>query len=363
MASIVILGTGVMGTAFSFPLVDAGQQVHLVGTHLDKEWIEGIRSTGIHPKLRVKPPENITPFTHDQLGKALTENTDLLVLGVSSPGVEWAIRQLGEHLKKPIPILMLTKGLAAREQTLRILPAIVRDGLAAYGLRDVPVGAVGGPCIAGELAARRDSSVVLAFSDHAVLDWLLPLLAAPYYHARPSTDLIGVEVCAALKNFYALAVGYANGLLEQQGTADNGALMHNLTAGLFTQALAEIGYLVELLGGRAASVYGLPGTGDLYVTCQAGRNSRMGRLLGLGLTYQDAKRHHMPDETVEGADLALAIGPTLETLLAQRRLHSGALPLATAIIAAVCHNRLLQIPWNRFYGDDAGRASSPSKCQ
>ena len=101
------------------------------------------------------------------------------------------------------------------------------------------------------------------FKSRLLLDWLLPLVAAPYYHVRPSTDLIGVEVCAALKNFYALAVGYANGLLEKEGKAENGALMHNLAAGLFTQAIAEMGYLVEFLGGTAANVYGLPGAGDL----------------------------------------------------------------------------------------------------
>jgi glycerol-3-phosphate dehydrogenase (NAD(P)+) len=349
MANIVILGAGVMGTAFSFPLADTGQHVHLVGTHLDREWIEGIRATGIHPKLQVTLPKNVSPFTHDQLDEALTEKTKLIVLGVSSPGVDWAIQQLGRSLKKPVPILMLTKGLAARKEHLHILPVIVREGLAEYGFKDIPVGGVGGPCIAGELAARRDSSVVLAFSEQARLDWLFPLIAAPYYHARPSLDLIGVEACAALKNFYALAVGYANGLLEKQGKAENGALMHNPAAGLFTQALAEMGYLVELMGGTLANVHGLPGTGDLYVTCQAGRNSRMGRLLGLGLSYQEAKTEHMADDTVEGADLALAIGPTIEALREQRQLNSTNLPLTTAIIETICHNHLMHIPWTRFY--------------
>ena len=244
---------------------------------------------------------------------------------------------------------MLTKGLAAREKTLHILPAIVQEGLAAYGFKNVPIGAVGGPCIAGELAARRDSSVVLAFSDQKLLDWLLPLVAVPYYHARSSTDLIGVEVCAALKNFYALVVGYANGLLEKQGKAENGALMHNLAAGLFTQAIAEMGYMVEFLGGTLANVYGLPGVGDLYVTCQAGRNSRMGRLLGLGLSYQEAKMKHMADDTVEGADLALAIGPTIETLLEQGQINPASLPLARVIVKTICHNQLMQIPWMQFY--------------
>jgi glycerol-3-phosphate dehydrogenase (NAD(P)+) len=349
MANIVILGAGVMGSAFSFPLIDAGQQVHLVGTHLDREWIEAIRKNGIHPKLKSKLPDPVVSFTHDQLGEALNENTDLIVLGVSSAGVDWAIRQLGPLLKRPIPIVMLTKGLAAHDDMLSILPDIVHDGLADYGITGIPVGVVGGPCIAGELAARRDSSVVIALTDAKLLDWILTLVKTSYYHARPSTDIIGVEVCAALKNFYALAVGYPNGLLEKQNKASNGALMHNLAAGLFTEAAAEIGYLVNFMGGTAASVYGLAGTGDLYVTCQAGRNSRMGRLLGLGLRYSDAKAHYMADETVEGADLALAIGPALEYLLEQEQLDSSSLPLARSIIHAICHDQPLHIPWNLFY--------------
>ncbi len=338
-----------MGSAFSFPLVDTGQHVSLVGTHLDRDWIEGIRTTGVHPKLKSELPEKVVPLTHDQLGEALSDDPELIVLGVSSAGIDWAVQQLGPLLKKPIPILMLTKGLATRENTLCILPNIVRERLAGYGMKDVPVGAVGGPCIAGELAARRDSSVAIAYSDQRLLDWILTLVAAPYYHVRLSTDIVGVEVCAALKNFYALAVGYSNGLLEKQGTSCNGAGMHNLAAGLFTQAVLEIGYIVDWMGGSLESVHGLPGTGDLYVTCQAGRNSRMGRLLGLGLRYKEAKAHHMADETVEGADLALAIGPTIEFLIEQKQMNPSSLPLARAIIKAICHDQLMQIPWKRFY--------------
>jgi glycerol-3-phosphate dehydrogenase (NAD(P)+) len=323
--------------------------VHLVGTHLDREWIEEMRTTGIHPKLKSTIPDKVVPVTHDQLGEVLKDNTDLIVLGVSSAGVDWAIQQLGPLLQNPIPIIMLTKGLAARDHTLRILPDVIRDGLADYGLKEVPVGAVGGPCIAGELAARRDSSAVIAHPNPRLLDWILTLLATPYYHARPSADIIGVEVCAALKNFYALAVGYPKGLLEKQSEASNGALMHNLSAGLFTQALAEISYTVDFVGGTLASAHGLPGSGDLYVTCQAGRNNRMGRLFGLGMRYSEAKANHMADETVEGADLALAIGPILEHLLEQKRLDRARLPLAVTIINAVCHNQHMQIPWTLFY--------------
>jgi len=338
-----------MGSAFSFPLADAGHTVRLVGTYLDRDWISGVRETGMHPKLKMKLPESVVPFTHDQLGEALTRKTDLIVMGVNSAGVDWAVRQLGPLLKTPTPILMLTKGLRARNNTLQILPDTVRDGLAGYGIIQVQVGAIGGPCFASELAARRHTSVLIAYSDATLLERISPLVAAPYYHARPSKDIIGVEACAAFKNFYALAVGYPAGLLERLGKASNGALMHNLAAGIFTQALAEMELLVSFVGGAPASVSGLAGAGDLYVTCQAGRNSRLGYLLGSGLGYSEAKANHMPDDTIEGAELALAIGPTLDSLFQQGSLRRTALPLATAIIDAICHDLPLQIPWEAFH--------------
>lgn len=345
MAKVVILGAGVMGSAFSLPLIDAGQNVNLVGTHLDRAWIEEIRKNGIHPKLKSTLPEKVVPFTHDQLDEALSHDTDLIVLGVSSPGIEWAVKQLGPLLKKPVPILMLTKGLMARENTLRILPDVVCKGLADYGIKDVPIGAVGGPCLAKELAARRDCCVVIAYRDQTLLDWVMSSLTAPYYHARPSTDLIGVEVCAALKNFYALAISYPRGFAEKQDNAvSNGALLYSIEAGLFTQAMTEMRYMVNVMGGTDTSVDGWAGSGDLYGTCQIGRNGQMGRLLGLGLPYQETKAKYMADDTVEGADLTLTIGPTIEYLIEQQQLDGSLLPVTKTIIQTICHNQAMSIP-------------------
>ena len=349
MAGILILGAGAMGSAFCFPAADAGHSVRLVGTHLDLEWIYSVRETGVHPKLKMKLPEQVLPFTHDQLSEALSPACDLIVLGVSSAGIPWAVEQLAPLISNTTPILLLTKGLQARDNTLQILPDSVRDGLAGHGVKNVPVAAVAGPCIASELAARRDTSVVAGSSEATLLGSIVPLLATPYYHVRPSTDVVGIEVCAALKNFYALAVGYPAGLLARQGKAGNGALMHNLAATLFAQALAEMTQAVSFLGGRQTSVMGLAGVGDLYVTCQAGRNSRMGCLLGSGLRYSDAKKNHMAGETVEGAELAFVIGPTFDRLFRQGRLDPKAFPLATAIIDAICHDLPMEIPWAAFH--------------
>ena len=349
MAKIIVLGAGVMGSAFAQLLADANNEVFLVGTHLDQNIIDSILADRTHPKLKVRLPESIQAHSYNELGSIMDDRVRLIVFGVNSAGIDWAVAQIGPNLKAPVPVLMLTKGLAVRNQSIVILPSIVAQDLSRYDLSGITVAAVGGPCIAGELAARRQSSVVLACPDSKLLGRLLDLLDAPYYHARGSSDLIGVEACAALKNFYTLAVGYAAGQLEQKGKAPNGALMHNLAAGLFTQALTEISYFVNYLGGHAASVLGLAGAGDLYVTCQAGRNGRMGKLLGTGLLYREAKAQHMPDDTIEGAELALVVGRIFKQLADSGKIDRDAVPLAGAIVDAICDNHPMQIPWHRFY--------------
>lgn len=130
--------------------------------------------------------------------------------------------------------------------------------------------------------------------------------------------------------------------------------MHNLSAAIFAQGLWEISYLVKQLGGQQRSVYSLPGAGDQYVTSQGGRNGRMGRWLGLGVPYSQAKAEYMPEDTIEGAELAAAIGPTVEELVSQGELDGHTLPLLRTMIAIVCHDAPAQIPWDDFF---AGKAA------
>ena len=114
--------------------------------------------------------------------------------------------------------------------------------------------------------------------------------------------------------------------------------MYNAESALFLQAVHELGYIAETLGGRHDTALGLAGAGDLYVTCRAGRNSRMGRLFGLGLTFREA-RSEMATDTVEGADLALSVGPTLRAMIDRGSLESARLPLARAILAVICDGK------------------------
>ena len=100
MKTVTILGAGVMGSAMTLPFADRGFEVRLVGTHLDGEIIESVRANRLHPKLNVTLPSQVKSYTHDQFAQAVGNDTDLILLGVASAGVNWAIERLSETLSK-----------------------------------------------------------------------------------------------------------------------------------------------------------------------------------------------------------------------------------------------------------------------
>jgi glycerol-3-phosphate dehydrogenase (NAD(P)+) len=229
------------------------------------------------------------------------------------------------------------------------LPHVLQDGLPASYRDDISIAAIGGPSIAGELAARRSTGIVITGTDQSLLDEFAGILQTPYYHVWTSTDVIGVEVSVALKNIYSLAVGMVQGLKELEGIDEAGDVMHNMAAALFAQSLSETAYLVDYMGGKVENVYGLPGAGDLYVTCMGGRNMRMGQILGTGMRYEEAKSKYMADDTIEGAELAFAIGDTIDAMIERGDLDGKALPLLQSLIAIVCRDEPVQFHMDRFF--------------
>src|SRR5512137_2646804 len=107
MSNVTIVGAGLMGTAMAWPLSDNGHQVRLVGTHLDREIIASCLAKRFHPRLRRRLPDNVQPYYLDQLASAL-EGVQVIVSGVSSPGVHWIGRTLGPHLKPGMTITAIT---------------------------------------------------------------------------------------------------------------------------------------------------------------------------------------------------------------------------------------------------------------
>ena len=109
-----------MGSAFAQLLADSGNEVSLVGTHLDRDIIASILADGTHPGLKVKLPEKVRAFYVEDLEQVLDDRVRMIVFGVNSAGVNWAVECIGPILKTPVPILMLTKGLAIQHNTIRL---------------------------------------------------------------------------------------------------------------------------------------------------------------------------------------------------------------------------------------------------
>ena len=349
MAVITVVGAGVMGTAVTFPATDNGNDVRLVGTHLDDEIILTCKETRVHPRLRRPIPDSVQPFYHTELAQAL-QNADIVVIGVNSRGVHWVAQAIAPHLRPGMILLMVTKGLeSSTNGDLMILPDVLRTLLPENILDQVHYAAIGGPSIAGELAARRHTAVVYVSRHADILPTLRSAFSTPYYHIWTSTDLIGVEVCVALKNPYALAVGLAAGLLERDNPPDvANAKMYNYAAAIFAQGLAETAYLIKLMGGQPETVFSLPGAGDLYVTTQGGRNARMGRLLGMGIPYSDAVEE-MPNETIEGVDAVIAMMPAIDAMTKKGTIDAGALPLLRGLHQIVTRNQPINFDFESFF--------------
>ncbi|MGE5137862.1 MAG: NAD(P)H-dependent glycerol-3-phosphate dehydrogenase [Rudaea sp.] len=346
MAIATILGAGVMGTALTFPLADNGHEVRLVGTHLDREIIDRIRSTGVHPGLNSRLPGSVRPYQVEDAAGAF-DGAEVVVSGVNSFGVHWAGQKMADLLQPGMLVLAVTKGMEAKENgDLRILPDVLADGVAESLRPHISWNAITGPSIAGELAARRPTCVVFAGRNGDDLSRLAEVFRTSYYHVWISTDLEGAELCAAMKNGYAIGVGYAEGLRERQEPGPD--RMHNYEAAIFTEAALEMEQLVAVLGGRRESVYGLPGIGDLYVTSAGGRNLRLGRLLGSGLTFEQA-REVMAGMTLEGAEAIRVVGAALPALEGRGKLELARFPLLRYLYEIITEGKAPPVPWEEFF--------------
>jgi glycerol-3-phosphate dehydrogenase (NAD(P)+) len=349
MSTIVILGSGVMGSALAVPLADNGHEVRLVGTHLDTQIIDAIRATGVHPGLERELPSSVRAYQLEELD-AVMAGAEIVLSGVNSFGVRWAGERLSRLLQPGQLVVAIAKGVSVDAQgDLRILPEVLAEPVPVDVRERVRWAAIVGPSIAGEVAARRESCVVFCGEEQDALDRLAATFRTDWYHVWTSTDLVGAEICAAAKNCYALAIGLAEGELERRGEAAGRDRAHNYEAALFAQGAAEIRRWVELLGGRPETPQWLPGVGDMYVTSTGGRNVRVGTLLGAGLGFTEASAR-LGNPTLEGAAAINVFGPALTTLTERGVVGESEFPLMRHLYEVIGLERPLNMPWSRFFG-------------
>ncbi|CAA9541445.1 MAG: Glycerol-3-phosphate dehydrogenase [NAD(P)+] [uncultured Thermomicrobiales bacterium] len=325
MARVTILGAGDMGTALATPLAANGHDVRLWGTHLDREIVGLLQGGGPHPRLKTPLPAGVRVFADGEAGAALA-GAEIAVVAVTSSAVRSVIAPLASRLAGVGTLLTVAKGFErGPDGQVLLLPDVLRRHHTG------PVVAVGGPSKANEVAAGQPTAVVFAGEDAAAVARCRDAFATESYHVESSADPVGVEVAAAMKNAYAVALGVADGLERRTGRPH-----HNLKAALFPRAVAEMGALAAALGGQATTVAGLAGAGDLQVTITSGRNRLLGERIGGGEAAAAAAAALAGGGTTIEGYAAAAFGHELATAaVASGRAAPGTFPVLDALHAVL----------------------------
>jgi glycerol-3-phosphate dehydrogenase (NAD(P)+) len=291
---VAVVGSGAWGTTLAV-LVARSEPVTLLchsaetATRLQVEHRNERRLPG------VELPERVVP-TADP---AELEGAELVILAVPSSHLRETMARIAPSVPRSADVLSVVKGL--EPLTLLRMTQVIAD---AGGIEPWRVAALSGPNLALEIARGLPASAVVAAEDLTLADRIVARLGRREFRLYTNTDVLGVELCGALKNVIAIAAGAADGL----GFGDNGK------AGLMTRGLAEMMRVGIAAGANPLTFAGLAGVGDVIATCgsRLSRNHRLGEELAKGRSWTDIEAS-LPG-VAEGAytvDAAIALATRL----------------------------------------------------
>ena len=314
MKKILIIGGGAMGSAFSVPCLENNNKVTITEPY-NKTFIKNLSSKQkFHSSLKLNLPKKLQYKKYSK--DILKEKFDLIVIALSLAGINFIGKEL-KDLKIKTPLLVLTKGLKYDKKRNKLLTI---SGLLKDNFNVANVSVLKGPCLAKELAKRNNTSVVVANKNIKIAKWIGKQISTKYYLTEFSRDVIGVEICSAIKNIYAMVIGSGQNL--------------NAASDLFQKSVNEMKFLIKYFKGDQSTILGLAGIGDLYVSAVGGRNSKMGDFLGKGFTFAAAKKKFMPKDTVEGEQLAREIAPYI-----LRKINKKKIPLMINLLKTILYNK------------------------
>ena len=321
MSEIAIIGAGAWGTALSIILGRTETHRIRLWAH-EKEVCESIAQRRVNENFLPGQiiPSSVSPC--NDLAQTL-QHAEIVVSVMPSQHCRRLFQQMLPHLHKETMIVSATKGL--EENSLLRMTEVISQVVTGDDQRPVRIGALSGPSFALEAAKGDPTAITFASQDAELARSIQQQFSHASFRVYTNNDPVGVELGGALKNTIAIAAGVAAGL----------GLGHNSVAALITRGLAEMTRLVVACGGKAETMAGLAGLGDLVLTCTGGlsRNRSVGVELGRGHKLPDilAGMHGMVAEgvftTTAAVGLARARGiemPITEQMHAI--LHQGKAP-------------------------------------
>ncbi len=310
---ITVIGAGAWGTTLAALLARNGLDVRLWVR--EPEIVDAIRRRRENSRFLpgVTLPENlhVTPDMADAAADAT-----LLVVTTPSSWLRATVRGFAGALDAPVPVVSVTKGLEI--ETGKRMSEVILEELP----RTPAIAALSGPNLAPEIARGLPAATTIASADAALAARAQRAFTAPHFRPYTGSDIIGLEVCGAVKNVIAIAAGICEGL----------GFGHNAAAALLTRSMAEIARLVCRLGGKPETVAGLSGIGDLIATCMSplSRNHRVGLALGRGEDYRAALGDS--GQVAEGV-------PTTEAVVHLARRLGVELPICEQVHAILFEDR------------------------
>lgn len=264
-----VIGAGAWGTALAQVAGWAGLEVRLQAR--EPEVIESIRTRRVNeaflPGVQLDERLEVTGDLAD-LG-----DCDLILAVPPAQHMRSTLAAFATHHRPGAPVILCSKGI--ERGSLKLMTEVL-----AETLPEAPAAVLSGPSFAGEVARGLPSAVTLACADETLGQALMNTLSAPTFRPYLADDLIGAEVGGAIKNVLAIACGMSEGK----------GLGRSAHAALITRGFAEMTRMGVALGGRAETVAGLCGLGDLVLTCSSpqSRNMSLGLALGQGQTIEQA---------------------------------------------------------------------------
>ena len=282
-AHIVVLGAGSWGTALASHLALNGHVVRLWGR--DGAHLRAMQRERVNARYLPGLPLPASLCCEFELAHCL-ENCDCVLIATPSQGFFETLQLLRSERSRAVPIIWASKGIQA--ESSRLFDELITE---VFGF-ELPRAIISGPSFAVELMRGLPTAVSVAAQDRGfalrVARWLHSATFRAYY----TDDVIGVEIGGALKNVFAIAAGISDGM----------GFGANARSALITRSLAELMRLGVAMGGRAETLMGLAGMGDLVLTCtdDLSRNRRLGLALAGGASIEAAR--YEIGQAVEGIE-------------------------------------------------------------
>jgi len=295
VSRIAIIGAGAWGTGLAVVLGRKSQ--HRVALWaLEKEVCESIRDRRVNELFLPGQPIPATVQATNDTAEALGD-AEIVISVMPSHHVRRMFQSMRPHLRPEMLFVSASKGL--ENDSLLRCTEVICEVLSKNGTPHVS--ALSGPSFAKEVARGDPTAITVASGDAALAQQVQREFSDPCFRVYTNDDVVGVEMGGALKNVIAIAAGICDGL----------SLGHNSVAALITRGLAEITRLAVRCGGKATTMAGLAGMGDLVLTCTGGlsRNRTVGVELGQGRCLDEiiAGMHGMVAEGVLTTKAAMGL--------------------------------------------------------